>query len=217
MKLTAGLTQEHRALNINLFRDAAKKYLPANVVDEVCDAALRGLQDAQSAIGRQDQAIEAAWAITFDREAIAWALGKLKSFGVVNSTMDGALMADRLEAMLAAPATARAEEAPSPIAEIAAERKRQIGKEGWDREHDDEHIDGALARAGACYAANASASLRGDCKGIPPHQSIGCPWSIEWWKPKGPRRDLIRAAALIVAEIERLDRSRDMNSPRQEE
>ena len=31
-------------------------------------------------------------------------------------------------------------------------------------------------------------------------------WSKDWWKPKDKRRDLIRAAALIVAEIERLDR-----------
>jgi hypothetical protein len=27
-----------------------------------------------------------------------------------------------------------------------------------------------------------------------------------WWKPKDRRRDLVRAAALIIAEIERLDR-----------
>ena len=32
------------------------------------------------------------------------------------------------------------------------------------------------------------------------------PWSLDWWKPKDPRRDLVRAGALIVAEIERLDR-----------
>jgi hypothetical protein len=33
------------------------------------------------------------------------------------------------------------------------------------------------------------------------------PWHDDWWKPKDRRRDLIRAAALIVAEIERLDRA----------
>jgi hypothetical protein len=32
------------------------------------------------------------------------------------------------------------------------------------------------------------------------------PWSREWWKPRNSRRDLVRAAALIVAEIERVDR-----------
>jgi len=35
-----------------------------------------------------------------------------------------------------------------------------------------------------------------------------------WWKPKGPRRDLIRAAALIVAEIERIDRRAPTPEPR---
>ena len=33
-------------------------------------------------------------------------------------------------------------------------------------------------------------------------------WDSEWWKPKDRRRDLIRAGALIVAEIERLDRNK---------
>ena len=33
------------------------------------------------------------------------------------------------------------------------------------------------------------------------------PWEPRWWKPKNPRRDLVRAAALLIAEIERLDRA----------
>ena len=32
------------------------------------------------------------------------------------------------------------------------------------------------------------------------------PWDSGWWKPKNRRHDLVRAAALVVAEIERLDR-----------
>lgn len=32
-------------------------------------------------------------------------------------------------------------------------------------------------------------------------------WAKSWLKPKDRRRDLIRAAALIIAEIERLDRA----------
>ena len=36
---------------------------------------------------------------------------------------------------------------------------------------------------------------------------VGWPWHRQWWKPKNARRDLVRAAALIVAEIERLDRA----------
>jgi hypothetical protein len=33
------------------------------------------------------------------------------------------------------------------------------------------------------------------------------PWDRKWWKPKDRRRDLVRAGALILAEIERLDRA----------
>lgn len=32
------------------------------------------------------------------------------------------------------------------------------------------------------------------------------PWDAKWWKPKNTRRDLVRAGALIVAELERMDR-----------
>ncbi|NPW56957.1 hypothetical protein HPR97_34090, partial [Pseudomonas aeruginosa] len=33
------------------------------------------------------------------------------------------------------------------------------------------------------------------------------PWDEEWWKPKSARENLVRAGALVLAEIERLDRS----------
>ncbi|HID0369034.1 TPA: hypothetical protein ACXAX7_003462 [Acinetobacter baumannii] len=32
------------------------------------------------------------------------------------------------------------------------------------------------------------------------------PFADTFWKPKSPRQDLVRAAALLIAEIERLDR-----------
>lgn len=38
---------------------------------------------------------------------------------------------------------------------IAAERARQIADEGWTPEHDDEHADGSLAMAAVCYATPA--------------------------------------------------------------
>lgn len=90
----------------------------------------------------------------------------------------------------------------SIIEEIAAERRRQTEAEGYTHAHDDLHTDGALARAGAAYAIQSGRypRMRED---IPP----SCwPWYLNEWKPKGRRRDLIRAAALIIAEIERLDR-----------
>lgn len=88
--------------------------------------------------------------------------------------------------------------------DIAAERARQISAEGWTPEHDDEHSTGEMASAAACYARRAAMQARN------PGQQGGpvsfWPWDLKWWKPSDPRRNLVKAAALIVAEIERLDR-----------
>jgi hypothetical protein len=85
--------------------------------------------------------------------------------------------------------------------DVFAERRRQVEKEGWTPEHDDEHDGGELARAAACYAYNAGGG----------HSSgMLFPWDCNWWKPGTPRRDLIKAGALILAEIERLDRAEAM-------
>lgn len=88
------------------------------------------------------------------------------------------------------------------ISEIKAERERQRAEEGWTSEHDDTHDRGEMALAAGCYALNAAPERFAN--GIVP---IFWPWAREWWKPKSRRRDLVRAAALIVAEIERIDRA----------
>lgn len=85
---------------------------------------------------------------------------------------------------------------------VLAERRRQVEAEGWTPGHDDEHESGEMAEAAACYAACAEThSLKG-------HPPLSWPWSPEWWKPSAdPRRNLVKAGALILAEIERLDRA----------
>ena len=88
------------------------------------------------------------------------------------------------------------------IAEVGAERERQRAEEGWSSDHDDTRDKGEMALAAGCYALNASSERFAN--GIVP---IFWPWAREWWKPKSRRRDLVRAAALIVAEIERIDRA----------
>ncbi len=95
----------------------------------------------------------------------------------------------------------------SALDEIAAERRRQIEVEGFTAEHDDRHDEGEIAAAAASYAINAADQLH------PYTQGDGCnakpdwwPWDEQWWKPKDPRSDLVRAGALILAEIERIDR-----------
>lgn len=91
------------------------------------------------------------------------------------------------------------------LADIAAERKRQIEIEGWSLPHDDEHVDGAMAFAAACYAIGRDRVGTG--------RWLLWPWADEWWKPsKDHRRNLIKAGALIVAEIERIDR-RSLKQP----
>lgn len=91
------------------------------------------------------------------------------------------------------------------LREVFTERERQIVHEGFDASHDDDHGDGQLCLAATAYCQSASTCLSDTSvlSGKPPSY---WPWSPAFWKPKTSRRDLIRAAALIVAEIERLDR-----------
>jgi hypothetical protein len=104
--------------------------------------------------------------------------------------------------------------------EIEDERCRQIVREGWTPKHDDEHEAGALASAAACYAHTAQFAMRPKNIGRPTPQIdidpvITALWPFEedWFKPKNPRRDLVRAAALILAEIERIDRASPTVTP----
>jgi hypothetical protein len=93
---------------------------------------------------------------------------------------------------------------------IAAERERQIRSEGFTAPHDDKYICGELANAAAVYAMNPGFRDRrvtGGC-GTETVASELWSWDGEWWKPKGGRiRQLVKAGALIAAEIDRLQRA----------
>lgn len=107
----------------------------------------------------------------------------------------------------------------SAAIDVLAERRRQVEGEGWSASHDDGHDGGDLALAGAGYALNAGCALNPLSQQPLDEAPDFWPWLDEvvennekcmkpaWWKPKDPRRDLVRAAALILAEIERLDRA----------
>jgi hypothetical protein len=91
------------------------------------------------------------------------------------------------------------------LAAVAAERRRQIEVEDWTPEHDDEHDNGEMAAAAAAYAFSAYTNTAARYFAAEP---VGFwPWDACWWKPRTPREDLVRAGALIVAEIERIDRA----------
>ena len=99
------------------------------------------------------------------------------------------------------------------VKDVLSERKRQVEVEGWTAEHDNKHSANELAIAAALYASPIQLF---DADG-------GDPWP--WWNEnidagRGPttwpawdkravfdrRRALVVAGALILAEIERLDR-----------
>ena len=82
--------------------------------------------------------------------------------------------------------------------DVLAERQRQISAEGWTPRHDDEHGDGSMAVAAAYYALG-----RIEGKG-----RVNWPWDRKWCKLRDERSNLVRAAALLLAEIERLDRAK---------
>lgn len=88
-------------------------------------------------------------------------------------------------------------------ADVLDERQRQIEVEGWTREHDAEHCHAELATAAVCYVLCATSGFSAEeyAGDVP----SAWPWDPKWWKPKGYRRDLVRAAALLIAEIERSD------------
>lgn len=100
--------------------------------------------------------------------------------------------------------------------DVYHERMRQLSTEGFSRERDDGYVNGQLGFAAASYAYAASLPkrFRGRVTGI---YSIDndpilrdmwpATWSKKWWKPNDRRHDLVKAGALILAEIERLDRA----------
>ena len=89
---------------------------------------------------------------------------------------------------------------------IAEERHRQVAGENWTPQHDDEHDAGELAAAASAYAMNAACLLHPMCGTPLESPPIVWPWDAAAWKPKEPIRDLVRAGALIAAEIDRLQR-----------
>jgi hypothetical protein len=107
------------------------------------------------------------------------------------------------------------------LEDIAAERRRQIEGAGFSLEHDDEHDRGELAFAAAAYAfrvGQITDPIRhpADEAAFSARAPVWWPWKPEEWKASSLRRMLVKAGALIVAEIERLDREAARDEGRRE-
>jgi len=82
---------------------------------------------------------------------------------------------------------------------IKEERLRQIESEHWTPAHDDKHTTFELTRAAVSYAFS-----------VVNIYSVAnwWPWDWSWYKPSDdPIRNLVKAGALIAAEIDRIQRS----------
>jgi len=95
---------------------------------------------------------------------------------------------------------------------IATERDRQVESEGWTSDHDAKHTPGDLAKAGSSYASVGASQLCLDLRFAPtdsPSRDWRWPFDWRWWKPsEDPIRNLVKAGALIAAEIDRELRKR---------
>ena len=88
---------------------------------------------------------------------------------------------------------------------IRDERLRQIQREGWTDDHDDEHKRAELTRAAHRYLTRAINGVGWPTGGF---GELMWPWAEAWWKPSlDPIRNLEKAGALIAAEIDRLQRA----------
>lgn len=81
------------------------------------------------------------------------------------------------------------------LRDVIAERQRQVSVKGWTPDHDDTYTCGELSGVAISY--------------IEPMEAVFY-WPAEWhddsFKPSDERRNLVKATALLLAEIERLDR-----------
>lgn len=105
----------------------------------------------------------------------------------------------------------------SGVEQIAAERARQITTKGWTPEHDDDHDDGTLAIAAKSYLFAATIAAGDDpvMKAAIIDRRVPIPgWPKGWdFKPSDdPIRNLVKAGALIAAEIDRLERTKAAES-----
>ncbi len=96
---------------------------------------------------------------------------------------------------------------------IALERDRQMKIEGWTPKHDDTHKKHELAEAAICYVKHTKRVLNktaesDDSKSL--YQEWPSDWDFSWWKPSNdPVRNLVKAGALIAAEIDRIQRLKE--------
>ncbi|HGN1534635.1 TPA: hypothetical protein ACKRQH_004798 [Pseudomonas aeruginosa] len=138
-------------------------------------------------------------ALIFKWPVLQGARNQLNIKRISEQPYDESKLHSAIAAMLAA---APGNSVPQAWLDVQAERRRQIEAKGWTPEHDDLYCSAELPRAAAAYILNGA------------NDEAPAIWSFsaKWWKPRDARANYVRAAALILAEIERLDRAASLLS-----
>jgi hypothetical protein len=89
------------------------------------------------------------------------------------------------------------------LIDVKRKRQRQVVVHGWSRVHDDTHVEGELARAAIPYI---QATVLSELGLTLEELQVFWPWPGDFRFVDNPRENLLNAAALLVAELERLDR-----------
>lgn len=182
---------------------------PLNANDELMTVAQHAASVARWAemFNRVEQERDAALARVAELEML---LRKLSTNGLMQFSTADEEMA--VQAALGGAPVAQAGQVPQAWLDVQAERRRQITVEGFDTSNDDGSA-GQIALAAGCYALHAGGIGTDWPGGIRNGSALFWPWDEEWWKPKSARENLVRAGALVLAEIERLDRAGISQSP----
>ncbi|MFK1432996.1 hypothetical protein ACIU0H_04945 [Pseudomonas aeruginosa] len=100
----------------------------------------------------------------------------------------------------------QAEESLAPaIHFLIAEREKQLAH-GYTTAHDDAYTRNELAHAAVSYALDRPA-----LHNVAGHTYRIWPWAPEHWKPGSPAHNRITAAALLIADAERIMRATGEN------
>lgn len=106
---------------------------------------------------------------------------------------------------------------------VVAERRRHVVDLGYTSNHDAIHSKGQMVTAGMCYAREAEQQLENgdimwDGTDEPdPENTLSrfWPWGEEFWNPSpDPVRNLVKAASLMIAEIDRILDKREQTTKR---
>ncbi|MFP8078206.1 hypothetical protein ACOWPU_10695 [Pseudomonas aeruginosa] len=138
-------------------------------------------------------------ALIFKWPVLQGARNQLNIKRISEQPYDESKLHSAIAAMLAA---APGKEVPQAWLDVQAERRRQITAEGWTPEHDDLYCAAELPRAAAAYILS----------GANDEAPAIWPFVAKWWKPRDARTNYVRAGALLLAEIERLDRAASLLS-----